>query len=223
MDCVAWMASEINANLALVDSAERWYEDLQTAAISHFSSRESCQYIPSVSTAQLQETTSNHNVRHQAPVIHQSFVKEVEKAMRREGRRAFVCHSETSSAESSPTRIPRPTFPTSDLEDAVEDYLRDVHADSAGVQSNSQQHQDNSAQNVESPIQHHHENANDLHHHAGNVDDRVQPDADNVNQDKDLHSLPQSSVSHNTATNNKEKREAKEPPCKLNVKRRRSR
>ena len=59
MDCVAWMAEQIDENLQLVDANERWYEDLCTAAITNTSAQDSCQHIPRVSSADLQPTPSS--------------------------------------------------------------------------------------------------------------------------------------------------------------------
>ena len=54
MDCVAWIGEQINQNLLHVDANERWYENLETAAITNMSASESCQHIPEVSSTDLQ-------------------------------------------------------------------------------------------------------------------------------------------------------------------------
>ena len=108
MDCVAWMADQINENLQLVDANERWYEDLDTAAITNTSAQDSCQHIPRVSSADLQPTPSQDLDLLPSPAIHRSFTKEAEKATRTQRRRASVLDSSSSSEVAIPSTVRSP-------------------------------------------------------------------------------------------------------------------
>ena len=61
--------NEINSSLEEVELHERWYEDEQTEAITNTSSRESCQYIATISSEDLHPVPSE-NASHSPPAIH---------------------------------------------------------------------------------------------------------------------------------------------------------
>jgi len=127
MDCLIWMAEEINENLQLVDVNERWYEDEETAAISNHSAPVSLQHLAQVPNADLQLRIIDH-VQRPLPVIHRSFAKEAEKASTRSRERNRELMPESSSSSDVPTPIPNRSPPlssqTSDVEEtehAVDD------------------------------------------------------------------------------------------------------
>ena len=100
MDCVAWMAEQINQNLPNVDANERWYEDLESAAITNMSASESCQHIPEVSSTDLQQTISD-DLNRPSPVIHRNFTKAAEKATRRQRKRSALVPESPSTSDMS--------------------------------------------------------------------------------------------------------------------------
>ena len=138
MACVAWIVNEINSNLAEVELHERWYEDEQTEAITNTSSRESCQYIATISSEDLHPVPSE-NASHPPPAIHSSFYKEAEKAAREQARRSMrhqALLTSSSSDESSLFDHPSQGPPTlvSDIVDyntgneQDEDVFADQHS-----------------------------------------------------------------------------------------------
>lgn len=121
MACVAWIVNEINVNLAEVDLHETWYEDEQTEAITNTSSRESCQYIATVSSEDLHPIPSE-NASHPPPAIHPSFHREAEKAARKQARRRMMhqaLRASPSSDHSSSVdhRSQSPPTSASDIDD----------------------------------------------------------------------------------------------------------
>ena len=138
MDCVAWMAEQINENLQLVDANEIWYEDLDTAAITNTSAQDSCQHIPRVSSADLQSTPSQDLDLLPSPVIHRSFTKEAEKATRTQRRRASVLDSSSSSEVAIPSTVRSPfaSPTTSRVSEIVHGVDDDGRLDDDDVEAN---------------------------------------------------------------------------------------
>ena len=95
--------------------ARERYEDERTEAITNTSSRESCQYIATISSEDLHPVPSE-NASHPPPAIHSSFYKEAEKAAREQARRNMrhqALLTSSSSDESSLLDHPSQGPPTS--------------------------------------------------------------------------------------------------------------
>ena len=136
IDCLVWMAEEINENLQLVDVNERWYEDEQSAAISNHCTPVSLQHLAQAPHADLQQRIIDH-IQRPCPAIHRTFTKEAEKASTRSRERNRELMAESSSSSDVPTPIPnRSPLLSSQISD-VEESECAVDEKNCDVQSNA--------------------------------------------------------------------------------------
>ena len=136
MDCLVWIAEEINQNLQLVDVDERWYENEQTAAISNHSVPVSFQHLAQVPYADLHQRIFDY-VQRPFPLIHRSFTKEAEEATTRSRERNRELTPESPSSSDLPTPIPNGSPLLSSQVSDVEKTKLAVDDKNCDIQSNA--------------------------------------------------------------------------------------
>ena len=118
MDCVAWVAEEINANIALVDPSELWYEnpDENEGVITTDDGQDlfDAQLLKEITHADLDQANSISQPSPSDNVVHRSYIMEANKARLARKRRRHPDNFDSSSGEEENERS------VTNLEDTVD-------------------------------------------------------------------------------------------------------